>query len=191
MLFIYLFFFFTDIFVQRKMCWLKYWSNTLKNTCVIGVHNQHICETRTISFTFSIHSIFSITFVRFERCYPNETRFYYREWCLYTGQARNSTRTRRVREMFAERNEKSSERVALSSRKKKKKGKERWRSAPLPSNRIVQALAFADGENFFCCSISMRRAFNEEVRARARRSLCHKQFFGNWSPLPKFDDKVW
>lgn len=39
------------------------------------------------------------------------------------------------REMFAKRNEKSSERVALSSCKKKKKEKDG--DPPLPSNRIV------------------------------------------------------
>jgi len=50
------------------------------------------------------------------------------------------------REMFAKRNEKSSERVALSSCKKKKKGKDG--DPPLPSNRIVTSSCVRGRWNF-------------------------------------------
>lgn len=87
------------------------------------------------------------------------------------------------REMFARRNGKSSERVALSSWKKKKKGKDG--DPPLPSNRIVTSSCVrghADGETS-CYSISMQRAFNEEARRLSRHAGQTLLDYGNRSVL--------
>lgn len=71
------------------------------------------------------------------------------------------------------RNEKSSERVALSSRKKKKKGKDG--DPPLPSNRIVTSSCVRGRAVKLLVAQSVcEEHFNEEVRiARASIFVSH------------------
>lgn len=107
------------------MCWLKY-----------GCDRWYINWMYRLSTKVQFVQYFRDIYL-FQTFLPGETRFYYCEWSLQGGHTIHKDSSRR--EMFAKRNEKSSERVALSSwRQKKKKGKDG--DPPLPSNRIVTEL---------------------------------------------------